>query len=233
MLEAWLNAIRAWLSAPAPTNDPDPLVAIILSETADLGPFPTTHGVIHKITPDMASEIAALIRQNVTPRVDVALAQAWIRTESIDDPAAIDPNANKAKPNEPEEEAFAHTDIGLGQFDGATLEGMPEFAGKSPSQITAIVEDPHWAVPAFFRYADSLLVRAAAHCAQEPSLLQGCGGDSRRLGIEAYNKGFGESGRGGALAIARRGQYNPDDWKYANLVLRRREQYAAKLGISA
>lgn len=202
----WLATAWHWLAAQFATanaaSTPDPVYAIMRAQNYAIGPMPTTGGIIHLVDETTLMHEAALIEQGVqnAQRLTISLALAWITGESRFDCQAINPNNQLAEPNESPLDAFKHADLGIGQFDGATLLAMPEFAGKSIEEIKAKAFDPNWAIPYFCTYADDLLGWANDTMSGDAAISAACKGDSRLLGIEAYN-----AGRTGAVRLARMG----------------------------
>jgi hypothetical protein len=228
MILRWLAviatlAIAAWehVRFATVTGSSDPLVRLVLSSNFAIGPMPVTGGTIPAIDAPTAALVSLLLRAGAKKRgADLALLAAWACQESRFAPTAFNPNHQDAKPGETAAEAFGHADIGFAQFDGSTLLGMPQFAGKSIDEIKATAEDPNWSVPTFCDYTADLLAWGRAACGGDASLLAGCGGDPRRLSIEAYNVG-----RTGAKSIAQSGAYDASRWAYANAILARAAAY--------
>lgn len=220
---SWWNDIVARIFPPASTGDP--LVDLIASNNTPMGPLGRTGGVIHQNPPAMNATIAALLRSEVPkwPMLTIALVVAWLVEESRCDPLAWNPNNQVAKPGETAAAAFLHADVGLAQFDGATLALMPEFRGMAWQDILAKANDPTWAVPAFCAYANSLIADAIARCEADDTLLDGIPArDPRALGVEGYNVG-----RTGAWLLARK---KTGSWKYATDILGRADTFAKTLG---
>lgn len=169
------------------------LTSIILSETRAFGPSPRTGGVIHQINDGTAKQIAELIVKHA-PEYGLApsLIAAGLCGESRFDPTALNPNwQDRTKPQETEFEEFMHTDIGLCQFDGATLFDDPEFKGATLAQVRAKAYDPNWSVPAFCAFVAKLVTDTKAEVAAEQTLLDNVPNhDIMVLTTEAYNAGL-------------------------------------------
>jgi len=200
------------------------LVAIMLSQTMFLRT--RSGGVIHKIDAATArGEAGAMISAAHAHAISVCDLASLISNESRYDPRAFNPNLQDAKPGETLAQAFAHADIGIGQLDGATLEGMPEFEGATPDEIEAKAFDPKWALGIVATTIASNLAWARAQFVADLSLVGKVpSGDSRVLGFTAYN-----AGRTGALHIAH-SLGRAGGWSYGSGVVARSVAYARLLG---
>lgn len=161
---------------------------------------PRTGGVIHQIVASVCTQVAALIRRAASGAgIDVALLAAWIAGESRFDPAAFNPNRQNDKPGQTPEQAFAHADVGIAQFDGAIIAGLPGMAGLTWQQQSVKALDPVWAVPQMARMIASLKAWGEEFDAQLRSfgVTEPIYGTPITLYGEAYNVG-----RGGAAARA-------------------------------
>lgn len=166
--------------------------AIILSETREFGPSPHTGGHLHKLTDAKAQKVAELIVSSGPQyKLEPAFVAAGLCGESRFDPDAINPNWQDATKGEVAHAAFLHTDLGLAQFDAATLASEPEFKGLSDEAIRAKAMDPEWAVPAFCKFVRALLDATQKEVAADPSLLVNVPDhDVRILATTAYNAGL-------------------------------------------
>jgi len=200
------------------------LVAIMLSQTMFLRT--RSGGVIHKIDAATAHDEAGdMIDAAHAHGISVCDLAALTRSESCWDARAWNPNNQDAKPPETLAEAFAHADIGIGQLDGATLEGMPEFEGATPDEIEAKAFDPKWALGIVATTIAGNLAWARAQFIADSSLAGKVpSGDPRVLGFTAYN-----AGRTGALHIAH-SLGRAGGWSYGSGVVARSVAYARLLG---
>ncbi len=200
------------------------LVAIMLSQTMFLRT--RSGGVIHKIDAATAHDEAGdMIDAAHAHGISVCDLAALIRGEADFDARAWNPNNQDAKPPETLAEAFAHADIGIGQLDGATLEGMPEFEGATPDEIEAKAFDPKWALGIVATTIAGNLAWARAQFIADSSLVGKVpSGDPRVLGFTAYN-----AGRTGALHIAH-SLGRAGGWSYGSGVVARSVAYARLLG---
>lgn len=200
------------------------LVAIMLSQTMFLRT--RSGGVIHKIDAATArGEAGAMIDAAHAHGISVCDLAALLRGEADFDNRAFNPNNQDAKPGETLAEAFAHADIGIGQLDGATLEGMPEFRGATPDAIEAKAFDPKWALGIVAATIAGNLAWARAQFVADSSLAGKVpSGDSRVLGLTAYN-----AGRTDALHIAHT-LGRAGGWSYGSGVVARSVAYARLLG---
>lgn len=210
-MNTFLTALLGWLQSVVSAVSPHPspkvtvnssittLKSIILSETRTFGPSPRTGGTIHTVNALTAETVANLIiNKSKEFDLDPALIAAGICGESLFDPTAINPNHQDAKPGETAHEAFLHTDLGLCQFDAATLIGSPEFAGKNDAAIKTQAMDPNWSVPAFCKFVEKLIHDAKSEVGLEPSLLDNVPDHNFLIfALEAYN-----AGEHGAMHIA-------------------------------
>lgn len=197
----WLKTFVSLVQPhPAPkeievNNAPDivaTLTSIILSETREFGPSPKTGGHLHQIDAATAKHVATLIATHAPQHgLEPAFVAAGLCGESRFDPNAINPNWQDAKPGENATDAFLHTDLGIGQFDGATIYNYPEMKGLSIAAIQAKACDPEWAIPAFCTFVKKLLDNTAIEVSADPSLLANTANrDERILATEAYNAGL-------------------------------------------
>jgi len=189
------NAAKDQAATAAVSAGAKPLSVLDLlkQERGSFGPSPRTGGVAHRLTDADAATVAELIEQYALAPLDPAMMCAWFRGESYFDPGAINPNNQDAKPGETPEEAFLHTDLGIGQFDGKELLGM--LPGLSWQDAESKAFDPFWAIPQFARMATGLLTWAE----DVDNHLRVAGvtppyGIAQVLAFEAYN-----AGRTGAL----------------------------------
>jgi hypothetical protein len=187
------------------------LKSYILSRTKAFGPSPTTGGIIHTIDAATADKLASLIvLYGAKYDLEPAFIAAGIAGESLYDPLAVNPNYQDAKSkNETAEDQFLHTDIGLCQFDGATLvaaDGIfADLAGCTYAQIKAKAYDCDWAVDHFCAFVSKLLADTNEEVYLNPKLLDNIKANTvrdrtRTLAVEAYN-----SGETGAEALAKSG----------------------------
>ena len=160
---------------------------------------PKTGGVVHRTDAATWKLVAGLIRKAAAEeRVDVALLAAWIIGESGGDPLAENPNHQNDQPGQTDEERYLHADIGIAQFDGAILCGLPGMGALTWQQQRAKALDPSWAIPQMARMIAALEPWALRFDSQlrtfDPSPPYGT---APVLYCEAYNVG-----RGGAAARA-------------------------------
>lgn len=128
---------------------------LIISETAQMGPFELSGGVIHKVTPEIAQHVAdGIARAQDAFRVPAALMCAVLRGESRFDPDAFDPNLQRAPGATdikggtwPDDASAAkHTDYGLAQVNGDMTYLGVEAIGKSLQYLCQmLVDDILWA----------------------------------------------------------------------------------------
>lgn len=183
-------------------------------------------GRIHRVNRHDAHTIALYVNsvayQNKAGELSIALLLAWLSGESRCDPRAYNPNKQLAKPNETEEEAFSHADIGIAQFDGAGLRARPEFAHESVEAIKQIAFTIDWAIPAFALYVEELLAWAKVQIIKPtwPTLTYDYAADYLLLAAQAYNVG-----RDGALALD-----SNSNWRYAIALLDRYARFRRILG---
>jgi hypothetical protein len=215
------TSVKLYMGAPVVPAKAT-LVDIIMSQTMNYSSS-TTGGHLCKISLDTAIKVAAVI-EATAPKygLTVPLVAAGIRGESDFDPAAVDPNNQDAKPGETPDQAILHTDIGIGQFDGATLVAKPEFKGCTLCQIEAKAYDMNWAIPAYCAFVEGLIAATKSEVALYPDLLVNTPNhDYMVLALQAYN-----SGVHGAAEMARaKGSFS-----YGLAWLQRSGQYAAILG---
>jgi len=218
-LIGWMNTLEDLLfPRPAPKLG-DSLQKIILANNKAFGPSPITGGIIHRISAPTALIVATVIDANApiitavlgcSHNEAVALLAAGIKGESRFDPRAINPNKNKARPNETPAAAFGRHDLGLCQFSARVVSMDADNAGLSPAQIQAECENPAYAVPRFARAVAKLLIDAHAAVATDPTLLEGVPNrDPRILAFTGYNAG--ETGAK-TLARANRGMPYGQNW---------------------
>jgi len=208
---------------PTPAvNQVATLVSIIMSVTRDFGPSLKTGGQIRKVNAAQAETIAQLILAEAkTSGIDAAMLAAGIAGESCFDPTAVNPNNQDAKKGESAHEAFLHKDIGLCQFDAATIIARPEMHGLTDEQVEAKALEPQWAVPAFAQFVHTLLADTEKEVAADATILTHVPNkDPRVLATLAYNHGLH-----GALNIAREN----GDFAYGVSWMARYTQYAALL----
>lgn len=225
---AWIATAWHWFAAQFliadAKHEADPAFAIIRAQNYAIGPMPVTGGIIHRLSDrDLLFNLSLIEESAKKQGLDLALVLAWVCGESRFDHLAINPNLQSKKPGETEEEAFRHADIGIGQFDGATLLGMPEFKDRPFREVQKTAFDPAWAIPYFCKYVADLFAWAKRSIDIEPFLASGDPArNTPRLAIQAYN-----AGRSGALQLARlRGPM-----KYADSILARRDTFAKALGL--
>ena|GEM_PF-4443117 len=236
--------LRLTAPAPPPVVAPAPsrpltsqqaqanLASIALSSSVDLGPMPTTGGIIHAIDAAIADEIAALaVRYASQYGIKLSILASYLYQESRFDPNAVNPNKQLAKPGESELDAFRHTDSGLGQLDGETLLGMPELQGQSLAEIEATAYNPDWALNTMCSIiaANATQIAAAvqADAALQKAVFDYAGNDLRVVQANAYNEG--DEGTLDALRAATAS--GPANLAYGKEVVERADKWAAVLDV--
>lgn len=227
---AWLRALFSTVTAPPPLV-PSPtrkttLVDIMLNWSRDFGPSLVTGGYLRKIDKTTAQVVSNVIYATaLATGMEVEMLAAGIAGESRFDPHAFNPNNQDAIPGESLYAAFLHADIGLCQFDGATLARDPEFSGKSVSYIIEKAFDPSWSVPKFAQHVNQLLIDASKEVASDPTLLDHVKDrDIRILAVEGYNKG-----EHGARLAEQHKAYDPKAMSYGEAWMQRYHDYKALL----
>jgi hypothetical protein len=200
----WLVAALAYLNKP-PLPLPDPNVApaatayaIIMSESISIPPMPVTGGVIHPVLSDDATYLATQIVANNKTTNRICLKLAWIKNESRFDHLAFNPNNQLNTPGETTDQKLQHADIGLAQFDMATLKSdyAGQFAGMTDEEIEAQAFDLEWAYHSFEAYTNALLDWAQSFPPTSVTIGTTVYPLQTLCALEAYNKG-----RGGVTAL--------------------------------
>ncbi len=226
-LVSLLRTLLVWLDRQITSLQPaaDPLAALILRENVPFGPSPVTGGHAGAITAATAATLASFMRCSATKYgVDVAAVASIARGEGDNDPNAIDPNNQDAKPGETPTQALEHEDVGIEQEDVRTAEGDPQFAGKTPQQIVPILADPAYGIDFIAKTHAANLAWARGEfksAAMLPTSVPN--GDVRILAYQAYN-----SGQSGALAIAIKNG-RAGNWAYGLSMAPREDRYRAAL----
>jgi hypothetical protein len=230
-VESALSAINLSLEdPPKPGLDKlETLTNIILSQAAEFGPSPRTGGILHKVDVETAKVVAAgVIEAASSYGLSEAFLLAGLSGESRCDPLAINPNNQDAVAGESPAAAFRHMDIGIAQFDGATLLQRSgiflELKLLDQDQIKAKALDPTWAIGKFGAFVKQLVVETKLETEADPSLLQHVpDGDINILTTEAYN-----AGAHGAALIAKHAGL-AGDWSYGQNWVKRAKEYQALL----
>jgi hypothetical protein len=196
------------------------LTQLIEAENIPVGPLPNTGGVVHKITPEKAQEVAAdILAGCLKYKVAVADVAAQMCQESRFDPEAENPNhQHDDEPGDPLE----HDDVGIEQEDIKVAEA--EFPGKSTFDIRILLLDLNYGVDYVCRTVAENLTWAQRAFQKDPSLADRVpNGDYRVLGFHAYNHG-----KNGSLAIALVDGVH-GNWTYGLGVAERAQKYREDL----
>ena len=199
-VEVWEWLVAAWAyitKNPLPAPDPSvPLETvcynIIMSESISIPPMPGTGGVIHPVLPADATYIATnVVARNVTIN-NIVLKLAWIKNESRFDHLAFNPNDQLNVAGQTADQELQHADIGLAQFDMATLKGdyAGQFANMTDAEIETTAFELDWAYTSFEEYTNALLGWALT--AFDAATITINGNDypfQTMCALEAYNKG--------------------------------------------
>jgi hypothetical protein len=229
-LVGWIQTLESFVeSHPAPVaglTELETMTNIIVSQARSYGPSLTTGGHLSAVTQEQAQQIAGLILKWVAVyKLDPALVVAGLSGESRCDPNAMNPNYQDAQPGEDANAAFHHCDIGIAQFDGATLVQatgiFADLAGLSYAEIKAKALDPDWAIEHFCAFVAKLFADTEKEVANDPALLTEVpAGDIRILATEAYN-----AGPTGAAHIAHTNG-TAGNWSYGSGWINRYTTYA-------
>jgi hypothetical protein len=196
--------ILTWLTRPAPPVVPAPsptpapidmlavLTQYVESQQITAGPFPGTGGTLVANTPAQSAAVAsAAIALAAKYGIKLSMLISYVMQESKGSVLAIDPNDSDAVPGETPSQAFAHTDIGIAQLDGATLLGMPEFANSTIAEIEAKAYDPAWSLDQMCQIIASNTSQMTNAFAVDASLAKAVpGGDIRIAIANCYNSGY-------------------------------------------
>jgi hypothetical protein len=197
------------------------VLQLITQQNTPVGPLPGTGGQCFANTAAQNKQIADLVMQTRYP----AMLIAWMFNESRLSVEAINPNHQLDVTGASVGEDFLHWDIGIAQFDGATLVGY--FPGKTPAALEAMAYDPTWAIPFMAAVVVANIAWAKswddAYKVKNPNKTPLYGTNYLILAFEAYN-----SGRTGALQRAVNA--TAGNFDYGNGIYSRWVQFAALLG---
>jgi hypothetical protein len=198
---------------------------LITQQNTPVGPLPVTGGQCFKNTAAQNMQIAGLVMQSPSG-VNPSLLLAWMFNESRLSVMALNPNHQLDVQGASVSEDFLHWDIGIAQFDGATLTGSFP-AIKLPATLEAMAYDPAWAIPYMAAVVASNIAWAKSwdsiYKAANPTKTPLYGPNYLILAFEAYNSG--RTGATDRAVNATVGNFN-----YGNGIYSRWVQFAALLG---